>query len=40
VEQQETHSWEEDSSSRAAGEEWQGSKPFTLKDVDWGKTQC
>jgi hypothetical protein len=37
VEQQETQSWEEDSSSRAAEGEWQGTKPFTLKDVDWGK---
>ncbi|KAF6265318.1 hypothetical protein COO60DRAFT_1479861 [Scenedesmus sp. NREL 46B-D3] len=38
VVQQETHSWEQDSSSRAAEEEWQGTKPFTLKDVDWGLT--
>jgi hypothetical protein len=37
VEQQETQSWEEDSSSKAAEGDWQGSKPFTLKDVDWGE---
>jgi hypothetical protein len=37
VEQQETQSWEEDSSSKAAEGDWQGTKPFALKDVDWGK---